>query len=285
MSVATKFKYLIEIGPGFWNIRGSYKLAKGLIDIGTQMSIIQLPNGKFMVVDTIPLTDKIKEEIDTLTNNGSSIEFVLATHPFHTLAFAAFYNYYPTPKYYGSPRHIRKITIIPWVGDLNECKTRSLWLPEIDLRIPEGSDFATPQPEKSNHFCCCFVYHKPSKTIHVDDTLMCSPNPSFLLKLGGYSKGGICFHPSIKGPGLLPDPEAPFKFRDWMNEMLKDWDFDNLCAAHFGNKIGGCHEQIEKLVKDEEGLFKKLSEKRKQKNYSHEDKDAPELSVDGTECG
>jgi hypothetical protein len=36
---------LYSIGPGFWNVRGRFKILK-LVDIETQMSIIQLRNGK-----------------------------------------------------------------------------------------------------------------------------------------------------------------------------------------------------------------------------------------------
>lgn len=70
------------------------------------MSIVQLSSGKFLVVDTIPLDTELKglllgwpliglAEIDNLTNNGRDIEAVIATHPFHTLAFYGFYEAYP----------------------------------------------------------------------------------------------------------------------------------------------------------------------------------------------
>ena len=102
------------------------------------MSIARLSNGKYLIIDTIPLTDQIKSEIDELTENGNKIEAVLATHPFHTLAFPAFHNAYPNVPYYGTPRHIRKLQNISWAGDLNECSIRDKWKPEVEMRIPAG---------------------------------------------------------------------------------------------------------------------------------------------------
>ncbi len=32
-----EFKQLVEIGPGFWNIRGQFKVIAGLLNIGNQL--------------------------------------------------------------------------------------------------------------------------------------------------------------------------------------------------------------------------------------------------------
>lgn len=128
---------LYEIGPGFWNVRGRFKILK-IIDIETQMSIIQLRNGKFLVIDTVEMNDRLRQEIDQLTHRGEKIEAVIATHPFHTLAFPAFYQLYPKPAYYGTPRHLRRLTDIPWKGNLDDCEVRKKWEPEVEMRIPAG---------------------------------------------------------------------------------------------------------------------------------------------------
>lgn len=93
---------LYKIGPRFWNVRGHFKILVGLVDIQTQMSIVQLKNGKFLIIDTVELDDVLQREIDRLTNNGQLIEAVLATHPFHTLAFPGFYRVYPKARYFGT---------------------------------------------------------------------------------------------------------------------------------------------------------------------------------------
>ena len=150
---------LVNIGPGFYNIRAPFKVAAGLIDVGTHMSICRLTNGNYLVIDTVNLDAQLKSEIDALTNGGSKIQAVVATHPFHTLAFRGFYSHYPNAKYYGTPRHLRVIPEIPWVGDLQCPKTRALWEPDVFMRIPAGSEFVDPKPELSNHFSNVFVYH------------------------------------------------------------------------------------------------------------------------------
>jgi len=128
---------LYSIGPGFRNVRGRFKILK-VIDIETQMSIIQLSNGKFLVIDTVELDDRLRQEINHLTNNGENIEAVIATHPFHTLSFPAFYQLYPKAAYYGTPRHLRRLTEIPWAGNLDDCNVRKKWEPDVEMRIPAG---------------------------------------------------------------------------------------------------------------------------------------------------
>lgn len=63
------------------------------------MTLIRLNSGKFLVIDTVTLHPFLKAEIDQLTNKGADIIAVVATHPFHTLAFNGFYKAYPTPPY------------------------------------------------------------------------------------------------------------------------------------------------------------------------------------------
>lgn len=136
--MANQSPQLHQIGPGFWNVRTSFKLFK-LIDIGTHMSVIQLRNGNFLVVDTVEMNDQLKKELDDLTNNGTKIEAVVAVHPFHTLAFPGFYKLYPDAKYYGTPRHLRNLKDIKWAGQLdNNKESLSKWEPDVELRIPAG---------------------------------------------------------------------------------------------------------------------------------------------------
>jgi len=276
-------KALQEIGPGFWNIQGSFKILKGLIDMGTHMSIAQLSNGKYLIIDAIPLTDQIKSEIDTLTDNGAKIEAFLGTHPFHTLSIPAFYQAYPNIPYYGCPRHLKRLPQIKWEGDLNDCKIRNKWNPDVECRVPEGAEFVAPTPERTNHFSCVFVYHKQSKTIHVDDTIMYSQHPGFLLKLAGFKEGTMMLHLSIKGAGLLPNAEAPFQFRDWIKKLINDWDFNNICTSHSGYKIGGAKEQLIQVVEKAEPLFQKLTNKRKDSTYKPSEVESH--NVDKDECG
>lgn len=109
------------------------------------MSIIKLQSGKFVIIDTIPLTPKIKKAIDELTDNGKNIEAIIATHPFHTLSFSIFFKEYPDVPYYGTPRHLRKITDVKWQEKtVNDCEILNKWSPEIEMRIPAGKNLFLP---------------------------------------------------------------------------------------------------------------------------------------------
>jgi hypothetical protein len=119
-----------------------------------------------------------------------------------------------------------------------------------------------PLPENTNHFNSVWVFHKESRTMHVDDTIFYAQDPGFLLSLGGFKKGSMQFHPSIKGPGLLPNPESPYQFRDFVASVIKDWDFDCIVTAHAGIKATGAKAQLQETLNAAEPLFKELSEKK-----------------------
>lgn len=150
------------------------------------------------------------------------------THPFHTRAIPAFHAAYPVArhrKFYGCPRHINLISedtngsTIAWEGDLNKCSVRSLFAPDIEMRIPAGSEFVDPKPAHRNHFCGVFLYHRLSKTVVQDDTVLYVRQPGLLLQMFGFSEFTMHFNPSIRGPGLHPTEEAPIEFLDWFHKV------------------------------------------------------------------
>jgi len=255
------FTQLKEIGTGFWNLRASFKLLGGMVDIGTHMSFIRLESGKILVIDTCNVGADAKAEIDQLTDNGNLIEAVIATHPYHTLAFVPFFKLYPQAKYYGTPRHCKVITEIEWSGDVNDTAIREIWEPEVYMRIPAGSDFATPGP--NNHFSNVFVFHKKSKTIHNDDTIMYTTSAGCLARAAGVKSNCFQFHLSLKSVGLYPTAEAPLEFKAWVQSIISDWDFDNLCSAHNGVKIGGAKAMLEAALVDATPVLESLSNKHK----------------------
>jgi len=232
-----------KIGPGFWNVRSSFYIDG--FNIGTQMSLVQLNNGKFLIFDTVKLNPDLLNDINTLTKDGSLIAAVIATHPFHTTFFPAFYLQFPKPPYYGTPRHLIIEPQIPWAGQVYDCNIRAKWLPEVHMRIPQGAEFVNPEPPSTNHFSGMHVFHPPSKTIHVDDTII----------IDEPFEGDMFFHPSILTVGLFHVPEAPTAFKNWVLKYMRDWDFDNIVAAHNGVKLGGAKQQLQGLLADTEPVF------------------------------
>lgn len=251
---------MIQTGPNFWNIRSSFTALGGLIDIGTHMSLIRLPSGKFLIIDTCDFNDTDKQRIDELTENGKLIEAVLATHPFHTLYFPKFYQLYPNPPYYGCPRHLKNIKI-PWAGDITLDENLNRWTSQgIQMRIPDGGDIRTPI--ESNHFSGIFVFHEESKSIHNDDTILYFENPGCGLRcLAGKKHNDMGFW--YLDRGLNKTPEGPLQFKAFIEKIIEDWDFDNIIAAHTGNKIGGAKELLRETLKKVTPTLQKLSESYK----------------------
>lgn len=92
------------------------------------MSFVRLSTGKFLAFSTVAITPEAQAEIDALTEGGSLIEAVFATHPFHSLYFEPFHAMYPHVKFYGTPRHVRRIKSIPWAGDVSEVNPSTVGL-------------------------------------------------------------------------------------------------------------------------------------------------------------
>ena len=127
-----QIEQFIEVGPGFYNLSTPF-LTNRFINVGNHMSLLQLKStGRFLVIDTCAMSSAAKREFDYLTLNGTLIDAVIATHPFHTMFFMSFHAMYPTLIYYGTPRHIRTIPSIKWFGDISSEAVLSLWEPEVN---------------------------------------------------------------------------------------------------------------------------------------------------------
>ena len=89
---------IIDLGSGFWNIQGTFKIG-GLINIGTQCSLVKLDSGRFIFLDSYTLTDEIRDEVMSLTNNGDDVEAILNLHPFHTIHCAQMAKTFRKPRF------------------------------------------------------------------------------------------------------------------------------------------------------------------------------------------
>ena len=93
-----------DLGAGFWNIRGTFRIG-GVLNIGTQCSLIKLDSGRFIFLDSYKLTGDVRNEVMALTNNGQDVEAVLNVNPFHTIHCAQMAKDFPQATFYGSRRH------------------------------------------------------------------------------------------------------------------------------------------------------------------------------------
>ena len=87
------------------------------------------------------------------------------------------------------------------------------------MRIPAGAEFNNPA--ESNHFSNVFVFHRESRTVHNDDTILFAVKPRALVSALGHRDGVMSFHPTIKSVGLLPTATAAYEF--WNRESMDGW--------------------------------------------------------------
>lgn len=217
---------IIDCGNGFWNIRGSFKLG-GLIELGTQASLVKLGAGRFVLLDSYTLAPDIMSEIDTITGGRQNIAAVLNLHPFHTLHSEAMQHDFPGAIHYGTPRHVRLFPDLKW-GPLT-TNDPALWDkfgPDLEFSTPDGVELI-PANERI-HCGSVLAYHPASRTIHVDDTFNYRPPKS----KGKTGKLGV--HPTLS-MALEKRPGAAAEFKAWGEALVTRWSgAERLCAAHSG---------------------------------------------------
>ena len=54
-----------------------------------------------------------------------------------------------------------------------------------------------------------------------------------------------------------------FHTRRFIEGLIKDWDFENLCTAHNGNCVGGAKQKLERTLKKAEKTLDRLSERNR----------------------
>jgi hypothetical protein len=218
---------VLDVGNGFWNIRGSFKIA-GVVDIGTHASLVRRKNGKFVLLDACELGPEVREWLLAETADGADVEAVLHLHPFHTLHVVACHALFPKATHYGTARHAKKARDLPWHPlRVDDEKLHQAFADDFDFTIPRGVDFIPSDPKL--HFSSVLAFHKASKTLHVDDTLLHLRLPPPL----SYFKAPVTrFHPTL-AKVLERRPGAVADFRTWAHELIdRLGDTQNLCAAH-----------------------------------------------------
>ncbi|MFW5920228.1 MAG: hypothetical protein ACOCUS_00205 [Polyangiales bacterium] len=224
---------VIRTGEGFWNIRGSFKLG-GVVDLGTQASLVRRASGRFVLLDGCPLTDDARRWILELTDGGSAVEAILHVHPFHTLHVRRARELFPEAKLYGTARHVTMFEDLPWERPRTEDPgLHEMFADDLDFSVPRGVDFI---PSNENlHFSSVLVFHRASRTLHVDDTLLYIPMPKPVRAL---KADVLRFHPTLSKV-LERRAGAAEDFRRWARGLVAQArDVDNLCAAHSAALLG-----------------------------------------------
>jgi len=215
---------IIDLGAGFWNIRGTFRLG-GVLNIGTQCSLVKLASGRFVFLDSYTLTDDVRAQVMALTNNGQDVEAVLNLHPFHTVHCAQMAKDFPQATFYGSSRHQKKVPEVQWADDLVESDAVAERYPELKFSLSQGVHYIAPN--EMIHAGSLLAFHPASKSLHVDDTFMSPPT-----KLLEAVLPELLLHPTTK-KALKNEPNAGKEYCDWASNLADDWrDVRNFCAAH-----------------------------------------------------
>ena len=212
---------LLPIAEGFWNLRGSFKLA-GLLEIGTQASLVRLRSGAFAMLDAYPLSGAVRDEVFALTRDGRDIEEVLLLHPFHTVYVPALAAQLPGARLWGTARHRAREPGLRWADPLVEGpEAAAHFADDLELLLPPGVELI-PADERL-HFSSVLALHRATETLHVDDTLGWSALPLI---------GGLTLHPTL-GWVLQPRPGAATELRAWTQALARRCaTVDHLCTAH-----------------------------------------------------
>jgi hypothetical protein len=228
---------LIQIADQFWNIRGSFKLA-GLIDVGTQSSLVQLQRGDFVLLDSYALTGDVERQVRALTDQGRAIRAVLNLHPFHTVHVPRVAEQFPNAELYGTSRHKRLAPSLRWQSPTtDDPRLHELFADDFSFTVPRGVDLV---PSSSRlHFASVLAQHLPSSTLHVDDTLSWSSLP--LMR-------GLSFHPTLRF-ALHKRAGAAAEFRAWAEQLITmSGSVRHLCTAH-SRKLPDAEQSVSERVR------------------------------------
>ncbi|WP_404478962.1 hypothetical protein [Novosphingobium sp. BL-52-GroH] len=216
-----------QLAENFWNVRGSFKVAK-IIDLGTQMSLVRRRDGGFILIDSYGVSEPDRDALLKLTGNGAAIDTIINVHPFHTLHCAAVHELAPHARLFGTRRHREQAPKLPWEEELMEDAETQRQFGDLDFSVPAGLDLVTG--DDSVHAASVLVRHRESGIVHVDDTLMVLAAPGLLGHVLPQSR--LRFHPML-GKALQERPGAADDFAAWARHLAHEWAATPIvCAAH-----------------------------------------------------
>ncbi|MDU7523593.1 MAG: hypothetical protein E7K72_19785 [Roseomonas mucosa] len=243
-----------QLHDNVWNFRGRFKFAK-VIDIGTQMSLVRRPDGRFLLLDSYSVTGEDRDGLLRLTNDGAAIAAIINVHPFHTLHCRIAHELAPRARLIGTRRHREQVPDLPWDGSvIEDAATQAEFADDLEFAVPHGLDLVTPDGRV--HAASVLVRHRPSGIVHVDDTLNVLAAPGMLKPLLPQSR--LRFHPML-AKALSKRSGSADAFAAWARALADRWAGTPLvCAAHSAVRIlpgTGWRDEILRALSDVRGTL------------------------------
>ena len=219
---------MLHLADGFWNIRGDFRVAK-LLNVGTQMSLVRRPNGRFLLLDSYAADNDTLRAIRAQTDDGKRIDAVLNVHPFHTVHCEFAQDFVPHARLIGTRRHHLRSPELNWDPALIEdAATQDEFSDTLEFSIPAGIELIPD--DESVHVGSIIARHRASRIVHVDDTLNAFDLPSLVEKI--MSGPDLRFHPKL-ADGLEKRAGAADDYIAWAKRLGAAWrETPIVCAAH-----------------------------------------------------
>lgn len=216
-----------QLAPNYWNFRGDFRIA-GLVNLGTHMSLVRRPNGRFLLIDSYAVGEDDRDALMDLTQGGSAIDAILNVHPYHTLHCGFAHQLAPAAQLYGARRHREMAPDLPWESaPIEEASTQALF-PDLEFSVPSGLYLVTGDDRV--HAASVLVRDRESRIVHVDDTFNVLAAPGPLRQVLPQSR--LRLHPML-GKALRDEAGAADAFEVWARDLAERWAGTPIvCAAH-----------------------------------------------------
>ncbi|GAB2501268.1 hypothetical protein [Arenimonas alkanexedens] len=249
-----------KLAANFWNLRGVFRIA-GVVNIGTQMSVVKRGKGRFVVIDGCALDDAQRDALLKLTGQGEQVEAVIHVHPFHTLHVEATHRLFPAATLYGTARHRVKAPDLPWAAAPVEQWDNEHPLADLlELSVPEGVDFASA--DEQVHVGSVLVRDRKSAVVHVDDTFNVVAAPGVIGRL--LPQSALRMHPML-ARALKPTAASADAYAAWARSLAARWaDTRIVCAAHSAVRRldkGGFKREVEAALEKVSGTLERHRER------------------------
>jgi hypothetical protein len=220
---------LEQIDTNIWSIPSPLKLF-GLLQLNTRMTIIRLQNGDLWLHSLIPITPKLKEEIDTL----GTVRYLVAPSCLHHLFIGQWMEAYPAAKSYAAKGLKKKRPELQFSSSLGAV-FQADWLKEIKRLHIDGM----PMVNES------LFYHQASQTLIATDFFFYMPQASgftsFYATINGFKSKMACpivFRFAIKYKDIFRQSLKP----------LRDWPVSNISMCHHAILNEDAQDSLNKVL-------------------------------------